>query len=829
MKPSRSKRSSSPAAAPATASTTSLSRPRRWLFRLAALVLGPLLFLVILEVGLRLAGIGHPMSFFLPRQVNGKECLIENDRFGWRFFGSEMARAPFPFVIPKVKPPDTIRVFVFGESTAFGDPQPEFGLCRILKSLLEGRYPGKHFEVVNTAMTGINSHVILPIARDCAGQNGDFWVIYMGNNEVVGPYGSGTVFGPQAANLALVRAGVAFKATRIGQELGSLVRHVQKRPVNQSEWGGMSMFLHNHVRQDDPRMSTVYASFERNLNDIIDAGLRSGAKILVSTVARNLKDCGPFASDHRPGLSAEELSQWNNFYQSAIQAQQAGHPADAAGFFQQATQIDDTFAEARFRWGQCLLTLGQDQEASRQFVMACDQDTLRFRADSRINEIIRQSLTNRHQEGARLVDSEEILARQSPHGLAGEEFLYEHVHLNFEGNYLVARALAEQIGHDLRGSTEHPWPTAGDCGLRLGWGDFTRRQAKLEILGRLNNPPFKEQASNRQQYQRLLYQIEQLQPARLPDSMREEEVRTQAAATAAPDDWILQKNLASLQQQTGDIAGEVESWQLVVRLLPQCPDSWESLGLALETAKRDDEAISAFQQATRLHPESVVSLNSLAELYARAGRNEEAAREFQRVLRLKPYWGPAHLGLGKVLEATGKTQEAKEQFGEALKNRIISPESFNALAKFSFSRGWYDAAVTNFADSLRLDPSDPETQVNLGLALVKLGRRAEAKTHYAEAIRLQSNFAEAHFCLGLDLGEEGDASGAAAQFAEAVRLKPEFIEARLNLGIALANQHLDPQALDQFEEVLRRDPKNQTALARVKMLRANFPVAPQAR
>ncbi len=793
------------------------------------MVLGPLLLLAILEVGLRLAGIGHPMSFFLPMQINGKACLVENDRFGWRFFGPEMARAPFPFVIPKVKPPDTIRVFVFGESAAFGDPQPEFGLGRILESLLEGRYPDKHFEVINTAMTGINSHVILPIATDCAAQNGDFWVVYMGNNEVVGPYGSGTVFGPQAANLALVRAGVAFKATRIGQELGSLVRQAQKRPVNQSEWGGMSMFLHNHVRQDDPRMATVYVSFERNLNDIIDSGLRGGAKILVSTVVRNLKDCGPFASDHRPGLSAEELSRWDSFYQTAIQAQQAGRPADAVGFLQQAAKIDDSFAEARFRWGQCLLALGQDPEASLQFALACDQDTLRFRADGRINEIIRHSLTNRHQEGAQLVDCEETIARQSPHGLAGEEFLYEHVHLNFEGNYLVARALAEQIGHDLRGSAEHPWPTAGDCANRLAWNDVTRRQAELEILGRLINSPFKEQANNRQQYQRLLHQIEQLQPARLPDSMREEEVRTQAAATAAPDDWILQKNLASLQQQTGDIAGQVESWQRVVRLLPQCPDYWQSLGLALETAKRDDEAISAFQQATRLHPESVVSRNSLAELYAREGRNEDAAREFQQVLRLKPYWGPAHLGLGKAMEAMGRTQEAKGEFEEALRNRVISRESFNTLAKFSFSRGWYDAAVTNFDDSLRLYPSDPETQVNLGLALVKLGRRAEAKTHYAEAMRLQPNFAEAHFCLGLDLGEEGDAVSAAAQFAEAARLKPEFIEARLNLGIALANQHLDAQALDQFEEVLRRDPKNQTALARVKMLHANLPVAPQAR
>ncbi len=70
-------------------------------------------------------------------------------------------------------------------------------------------------------------------------------------------------------------------------------------------------------------MATVYGSFQRNLNDIIDIGLHSGAKVVVSTVARNLKDCGPFASDHRPGLSAGELSQWDNFYQAGIQAQEA--------------------------------------------------------------------------------------------------------------------------------------------------------------------------------------------------------------------------------------------------------------------------------------------------------------------------------------------------------------------------------------------------------------------------------------------------------------------------------------------------------------------------
>jgi tetratricopeptide (TPR) repeat protein len=826
MKPSRSKRSTSPAA-PAKASIAPMPRKRRWLFRLAAMGLGPLLLVLILDAGLRLAGVGHPMSFFLPMQINGKDCLIENDRFGWRFFGREMARAPFPFVIPKVKPPDTIRVFVFGESAAYGDPQPEFGLCRVLGTLLDGRFPDKHFEVVNTAMTAINSHVILPIARDCAAQNGDVWVIYMGNNEVVGPYGSGTVFGSQAANLTLVRLGVAFKATRLGQALGDLVRHAQKRALNQSEWGGMVMFLHNHVRQDDPRMATVYSSFERNLNDIIDAGLHSGAKVLVSTVARNLKDCGPFASDHRPGLPVEELSRWDKFYQTGIRAQQEGRAADAIDSLAEAMKIDDSYAEARFRRGQCLLALGRDAEAASEFELACDEDTLRFRADSRINEIIRHTASHREQEGVLFVDSEAAIAAQCPHGLAGGEFLYEHVHLNFEGNYLIARAVAEQVGQVLSAGVEHPWPTAEDCARRLGWNDSTRREAEMDILSRLNDPPFTEQANNRQQYQRLLKQIEQLRPATLPDSLREEKARTQAAAAAAPNDWILQENLAHLQQQTGDAADAVESLQHVVRLLPQNPDAWETLGLALEMAKRDNEAIPAFQESTRLSPESVVAMNSLAELYGRESHPDEAAREFQKVLSIKPYWGPAHLGLGKALEAMGKTQEAKEQFEESLKNRVSSPESFKTLAKFSFSRGWYGAAVTNFTDSLRLNPADPETQVNLGLTLVKLGRRAEARAHYEEAVRLQPDFAEAHFCLGLELGQDGDAAGAAAQFAEAVRLKPELIEARLNLGIALSNQHLNQQALDQFEEVLRLDSKNQTALAYAKVLRANPSPAPQ--
>jgi tetratricopeptide (TPR) repeat protein len=477
------------------------------------------------------------------------------------------------------------------------------------------------------------------------------------------------------------------------------------------------------------------------------------------------------------------------------------------------------------------LAAGPDQESAREFAAACDQDVLRFRADSRINDLLRAAATHRQPEGVTLVDAEALMNARSSHGSAGDEYLYEHVHLNFEGNYLVARALAEAIGQSL--PSPQPggadWPTLDACARRLGWNDFTRRASEIEILSRLGHAPFKEQTSNPGERQRLVRQIEQLQTAALPDYLRAELARAETACAVSPNDWMLHKNLARLQEETGNLAGAVTAWQQVVRGCPHNPDAWESLGLALAASRRDEEAAAAFQQTTRLHPESVAGRNSLGELYAREGRWPQAEQEFQAVLKLKPYWGPAHLGLGKALEARHQLPAAEAEFKAALQYRVSSPESYKTLAQFAFSRGWYDAAATNFTDSLRLYPADPETQVNLGLVLVKLGKHTEAREHYTEALRLRPRFAEAHFCLGLELGQAGDAPAAAAEFAEAVRLKPELIEARLNLGVALASQQLNQQALEQFEEVLRRDPNNPVARGRVQALRAGLPPPGPAR
>src|SRR6185436_9393151 len=212
-----------------------------------------------------------------------------------------LARSPSPVVMAAKKPPGRYRIFLLGESAALGDPAPAFGVGRYLQALLRERYPGADFEVVCAAMTAINSHAILPIARECARHEGDLWVIYMGNNEMVGPFGAATVFGAKAPPDWFVRVRLAAGKMRIVHALEDLIGRWGGHSRGRT-WEGMKLFLENRLAPDDPAREAVYHNFRANLADILRAGESAHVPIVLSTVAVNLKDFSPLAS--LPGVSA---------------------------------------------------------------------------------------------------------------------------------------------------------------------------------------------------------------------------------------------------------------------------------------------------------------------------------------------------------------------------------------------------------------------------------------------------------------------------------------------------------------------------------------------
>ncbi len=802
-----------------------------WVFRLVLALGAPATLFVLVEVGLRLAGFGYPTGFLLTSSNGGARTFIQNNQFGWRFFGPRMSRTPQPISISQTKAPGVVRVFVFGESAAQGDPQPQFGLARMLEAMLGLKHPGTRFEVVNAAMTAINSHTILPIARDCARADGDLWVLYIGNNEVVGPFGAGTVFGPKAAALPLIRANLALRSTRTGQWLDSLRQSWGKKPRDDDEWGGMEMFLDQQVGADNPLLNTVYDNFARNLADIIQTGHRAGAGVVVGTVAVNLKDSAPFASIHRPGLADPDKARWEQVYRAGVAAQDAGRNDEAATQFQAAAGIDDRFANLRFCQGRCALALGQTSEAQRHFRAARDLDGLRFRCDTRLNDLIRHAASGREGDRVLLADVEKTFEKESPNGLPGAELFYEHVHLTFEGNYLLARTVAAQLEtlmpKTVKGgaTASQDWPSIQGCARRLAWTDYYRRAGLSEILGRVGSAPFTGQMNHEETTRDLRAMVDRLGPAGASTGLAEARRASELALRENPDDPRILAQLAAARQSSGDLEGAAVAARRALELLPSSGGEWAQLGLILAQQNQFEEAAASFRRAFAMDPQDVWALRNLAQALDKLGRHDAAALEYRRAVAIKPRFGSAWLGLGQTLEEMGRKTEAEECYHKALANPVHYAPELALLARFCRNRSWLKDAATNYEAAIRLNPADAALHFELGQDLEALGRRAEAGSHYAEAVRLAPGMGEARFLWGIILGQEGRASAAEEQFRASVELLPNLLETRINLGIALLQEGRRSEAREQFEEVLRRSPTNEVALRQIQKLGAASPGA----
>jgi tetratricopeptide (TPR) repeat protein len=790
--------------------------------RLMAGLVVPIAFLALLELVLRVGGFGHPTAFLLSRIEKAGRMFVQNNQFAWRFFGPQMSRLPAAISIPNPKLTGSIRIFVFGESAAFGDPRPAFGLPRMLEALLSLRYPQSRFEVINAAMTGINSHTILPIARDCAGAQGDIWVIYMGNNEVVGPFGAGTVFGGQVPPLPIIRANLALKTLRLGQLADAVGQHLRPPPPNKTEWGGMLMFVGQHVRAEDPRMHSVYSHFEKNLADILRLGREHDCGMILSTVAVNLKDCAPFASDHRTDLTQDQKGQWNELWQKGAQAQESHDFEAASTLFAEAARLDDSYAELRFRQAQCAVELGRFPEAQAQFIAARDLDALRFRCDTRLNDLIRRAAGDNSAGTLRLADAERAFADQSAHSLPGEDLFYEHVHLTFEGNYLLARTIAAQIEPLLPSTISANgswWPSIEDCARRLAWNPIESRAAYAEMLVRSADAPFTSQLTHNTQ---LAHLAKRATPPESGTARAEQEQTLQACEQAAakfPEDPLLQAELGTLRESANDRSGALRAMRRSLDLLPTSSAAWAGLGLTLVQQHQFQEAADAFRNEFSLDPEDVSALQNLAMCLVKQNRLAGAIREYRHALRIKPRFGPAWLGLGLALEGSGDKQQAQECFQKALSNRIHRGQDLATLARFCASRGWYEAATTNYSEALKLSGPDPNLNYEAGQVFGMTGRHREAAQCFAAAAELSPNWPQAQFQCGRELGQSGQPAAAEARFKEAIRLMPDLLEARLNLGISLLNQNRDAEALEELEQLLQRSPTNALALRYVHTLR----------
>jgi len=404
----------------------------------------------------------------------------------------------------------------------------------------------------------------------------------------------------------------------------------------------------------------------------------------------------------------------------------------------------------QFHLGRCYLADTNFDQALRCFELARDYDALPFRTDSRLNAVITECAAEFAGKAVALLDAAEIFA----HGgrIPGNDLFYEHVHLNFAGNYLLARAVADQIAPRLPATAtsggKGNWPAADLCERRLGLTDWDRRRVYENVLQRTSEAPFTLQPDHASQIHALMQNLAEMNSRMDSDARRRARQVFERVFAEHPDDFLLHGNFARFLEETGDLSGAVTEWKRVEELLPY-----------------------------HFGP-----LYYLGKLYARMGKYPEAEHALAGSLQLFP-----------------NVAEALDELGQVLTRQKRTADALACLNK-----------------AVQLQPGNARLYFHVAEALGAQNERDAAMDNLRKAVKLRPDYWEARYFLGVELAVRNSIEEAREQFSEVTRLKPDYALAHLNLGVALANQGRIDDALAEFQETLRLDPNNKSAQQRIE-------------
>lgn len=761
--------------------------------------------MLCIEVILRLFNIGYDPHFFLHVKNDGKMYCVDNPAFGCRFFPPTLVRASEKLQFPSSKSTDKCRIFILGSSAAQGEPAPAFGFSRQLGVLLQDRYKNEQCEIVNTGVTAINSHVVVPIARECARLSPDLFIVYTGNNEVVGPFGPGTVFSAYS-NLWLIRLRIFLSSTRVGQLASAVSLSRAKNNGVPTGWGGMKMFLEHKFRYDDPLLSGVYSNYRENLREICKAARRSRAHVVLCTVASNTKDCPPFFSMHGSYCSADSIKKCDSLFNSGVTLQEQSNFSDALIEFQRAAAIDSTYASLQFKLAQCLSALGQHDQARGHYIAARNCDAIRFRADSHLNQIVRD-VANEFKDCAVLFDLESRLTALSNQGVCGDEQFLEHVHFNFHGNYQFAGNLVPVLDSIIdKPVAIQTMLSEGECKKRLAFTPLEELQIDQEIYKRLTKPPFADIADNQVKARELKEKIEKIKGDVKDSSQVDNYGYRYALSIDSTDTYVLGLFGNYLLRNEENAAQAERLFRRIVSLMPRNEYAYGSLAMALEQQGKSADAVDCYREAIKINPLLFDAYVKIADDLIHLSRIDDAQKYLDKVLRINPELPSALQRYAQILIMKGKAVSDPHCFEKNTIFRMALAAYYNAEALRFQKAGDIEAALKKIESAIAVYPQSGELHISFGKALEGVGRIKESIEQFKIAVSLDSLNPGVHVNLADALALQGSVDDAIKQYQTAISLDSTKVSALNSMGVLYTNNNNYDLAIKQFVRAAYQQP-----------------------
>ncbi len=364
------------------------------------LIIIPILFFVLLELGLRLFNYGYNLDQWV--EVTHTSLAL-NPEIGKRYFyTTQTIPESIQDIFDKDKSPNSFRVFVLGGSSAAGYPYMPLGsFSRYIRQRLEHNYPQTKVEVINIGLTAVNSYTIRDFIPGVIEQNPDLVVIYAGHNEYYGALGVGSMesLGKSRSFINLVLYLNKYKITQLVRDF---ISWFSTQIASDSESTTGTLMSRMAMDQEIVYNSEVYElgieQFDGNISESLEMLSKANVNVIMGTLVSNLRDQTPFISK-----AAEDLPSANEVYSKA------------------KISLND----------------GLIEEADSLFRYAKDLDLLRFRAPEKINKTI-LSFADRY--NIPVVNLESIFSKNDPVGIIGNNLMTDHLHPTLDGYMLIGKS-----------------------------------------------------------------------------------------------------------------------------------------------------------------------------------------------------------------------------------------------------------------------------------------------------------------------------------------------------------------------------------------------------
>ncbi|MBN2001299.1 hypothetical protein JW935_27390 [candidate division KSB1 bacterium] len=727
-----------------------LAQFKKFIFSIVLVVL-PIIILAIFELFLRLIHYGDNFNLFINlAPEDNQKYKVVNPEIGKKYFKVFYPSHPRHDMFTKEKPKNGFRVFVLGSSTVFGFPYEEnLTFSKILHERLQDSYPEKHIEVVNTALTAINSYTLLDFIDDILKEEPDAILIYAGHNEFYGAFGIGSV---ERANkyrkLTFLHLDLlSSRSYQLLRNIINTVSHSMQRDNRHEPVKGKGTLMKfiadsKEIAYKGDIYNTGIKIFRTNMEALLSKAAKKNVPVFMSELISNVKDLPPFCSVVTDSFPL------------------------ASEIFNMAKQFEKN---------------SDFIKAKENYYLAKDLDGVRFRASEEMNEII-QNLAGQYH--AVLVPMKEHFEKASPNRLIGNNLLTEHVHPNMDGYFIMADAFYHKIvDSKLIGDSVEPVFYKNSDYYKKNWAytDLDSLIGVHKINSLLSYWPFQPLDNSSAGY------LDTYKPLSMVDSLAFAFVKS-----ADQDIHGAHIKMAEFYKATRDYFRAFKEYHAAIKSNPFIAKDYLEAASCLMATNDFSLALQFFDQSLQLQETFFAHYNK-SEIFFLMGGYEEAVNALNFALELEntPESREKVLKrMHKIYFYSGNKNKMSETLGEIKKT----------------DPGYQPAFPENKKSFAFLIPLQVKDRVEKAYRLYSSGHFDRALTEFLVSLEIKET-SLANRCVGDILFSQGN-SKAVIYYQKAYPGYKYDVDFLVNLAILYVQNKSEKKAGEILKEIKQLDPEN---------------------